>query len=57
MRRQSFNRSLLFEPRGVAKADGTPYQVFTPFFRKGCLKASRQRALEAFESLGKQAEN
>jgi deoxyribodipyrimidine photo-lyase len=33
----SFNGSLLFEPRGVAKADGSPYKVFTPFFQKGCL--------------------
>lgn len=33
----SFNGSLLFEPQGVAKADGSPYKVFTPFFRKGCL--------------------
>ena len=33
----SFNGSLLFEPHDVAKADGTPYKVFTPFYRKGCL--------------------
>ncbi len=34
---QSFNGSLLFEPPTITKADGTPYKVFTPFYRKGCL--------------------
>ena len=34
---ESFNGSLLFEPQSVTKADGTPYKVFTPFYRKGCL--------------------
>jgi len=34
---RSFNGSLLFEPTDVLKADGTPYKVFTPFYRKGCL--------------------
>jgi deoxyribodipyrimidine photo-lyase len=33
----SCNGSLLFEPQDVAKADGSPYKVFTPFYRKGCL--------------------
>ena len=32
-----FNGSLLFEPQNVAKADGSPYRVFTPFYGKGCL--------------------
>jgi len=36
---ESFNGSLLWEPWEVLKADGTPYRVFTPFYRKGCLKA------------------
>lgn len=35
---ESFNGSLLFEPQLVAKADGSPYKAFTPFFRKGCLR-------------------
>lgn len=35
---RSFNGSLLFEPQDVSKADGTPYKVFTPFYRKGCLQ-------------------
>ncbi len=34
---QSFNGSLLFEPWDIVKDDGTPYKVFTPFYRKGCL--------------------
>jgi deoxyribodipyrimidine photo-lyase len=34
----SFNGSLLFEPPMISKADGTPYKVFTPYFRKGCLQ-------------------
>ena len=32
---QSFNGSLLWEPWQVMKKDGTPYKVFTPFYRKG----------------------
>mgnify|MGYP001822470149 FL=1 len=35
---ESFNGSLLFEPQTVMKADGSPYKVFTPFYRKGCLQ-------------------
>ncbi|WP_435641978.1 cryptochrome/photolyase family protein [Micavibrio aeruginosavorus] len=34
---KSSNASLLYEPWTVNKDDGTPYKVFTPFFRKGCL--------------------
>ncbi len=34
---ESRNGSLLFEPPRVNKLDGTPYKVFTPFYRKGCL--------------------
>lgn len=36
---ESFNGSLLWEPWEVLKKDGTPYKVFTPFFKKGCLMA------------------
>jgi len=36
---RSYNGSLLFEPQVIAKSDGTPYRVFTPFYRKGCLEA------------------
>jgi deoxyribodipyrimidine photo-lyase len=37
---ETFNASLLFEPWTVMKPDGTPYRVFTPFYRKGCLQRS-----------------
>ena len=40
---ESHNGSLLWEPWDVTKADGTPYRVFTPFFRRGCLGASPPR--------------
>ncbi|WP_316860009.1 deoxyribodipyrimidine photo-lyase [uncultured Cohaesibacter sp.] len=33
------NGSLLWEPWSIKKQDGTPYKVFTPFYRKGCLQA------------------
>lgn len=36
---KSFSASLLFEPWEIKKDDGTPYRVFTPFFRRGCLGA------------------
>ena len=36
---ESFNASLLWEPWQVLKEDQTPYRVFTPFFRKGCVRA------------------
>jgi deoxyribodipyrimidine photo-lyase len=35
---KSFNGSHLFEPHTVLKEDGTPYKVFTPFYKKGCLE-------------------
>lgn len=40
---QSFNGSLLWEPWEISKKDGTPYKVFTPFYRKGCLSAEPPR--------------
>lgn len=40
---ESFNGSLLWEPWDVKKQDGTPYRVFTPYFRKGCLSAEPPR--------------
>jgi len=40
---QSFNGALLWEPWDVKKQDGTPYRVFTPFYRKGCLNLSQPR--------------
>lgn len=38
---ESFNASLLWEPWDVLKKDGTPYKVFTPFFRNGCRGAAQ----------------
>ncbi len=34
---RSFNGSLLWEPWDVQKPDGTPYRVFTRYYRNGCL--------------------
>lgn len=34
---QSENGSLLWEPWEVLKDDGTPYKVFTPYYKRGCL--------------------
>jgi deoxyribodipyrimidine photo-lyase len=34
---------LLWEPWDVLKSDGTPYRVFTPFYRRGCLNAKEPR--------------
>ena len=33
----SLNCTLLWEPSSILKNDNTPYKVFTPFYRKGCL--------------------
>jgi deoxyribodipyrimidine photo-lyase len=35
---ETFKDSVLWEPWEVTKDDATPYKVFTPFYRKGCLK-------------------
>lgn len=40
---ESFNGSLLWEPWEIKKDDGTPYRVFTPFYRKGCMNAAPPR--------------
>ena len=40
---ESFNGSLLWEPWTIKKDDDTPYKVFTPFYRKGCLSAKPPR--------------
>ncbi|MCP4880176.1 MAG: deoxyribodipyrimidine photo-lyase, partial [Gammaproteobacteria bacterium] len=40
----SSNGSLLWEPWQISKNDGTPYKVFTPFYRNGCLMAEPPRA-------------
>jgi len=35
---RSFSGSVLWEPPNTNKPDGTPYRVFTPFYRRGCLQ-------------------
>ncbi|WP_417789167.1 cryptochrome/photolyase family protein [Terasakiella pusilla] len=46
----SHNGSLLWEPWDVKKKDGTPYKVFTPYYRKGCLSLDDPRdELDTFD--------
>ena len=40
---ESFSASLLWEPWIISKDDGTPYRVFTPFYKKGCLNSEEPR--------------
>ncbi|MDG2060597.1 MAG: deoxyribodipyrimidine photo-lyase [SAR86 cluster bacterium] len=40
---RTFNGSLLWEPWKILKKDGSPYKVFTPFYKKGCLYAKVPR--------------
>ena len=44
---KTFNGSLLWEPWKILNQSGTPYKVFTPFYRKGCLNADPPRIPEA----------
>jgi deoxyribodipyrimidine photo-lyase len=39
----SFNGALLWEPWEILKSDGSPYKVFTPYYRNGCLQAKKPR--------------
>ena len=40
---KSFNGYLLWEPWQILKKDDTPYRVFTPYYRKGCLSKTPPR--------------
>ena len=40
---KTFNGSLLWEPWNILKSDSTPYKVFTPFYKRGCLNHSTPR--------------
>lgn len=40
---KSFNANYLWQPNEISKKDGTPYKVFTPYYRKGCLAAQAPR--------------
>ena len=39
----TFNGSVLWEPWTILKDDKTPYKVFTPYYKKGCLNAAKPR--------------
>ena len=39
----SYNSSLLWDPEKILKDDGTPYRVYTPFYKKGCLVSGDPR--------------
>jgi len=45
------NGSYLYDPAEVAKPDGTPYRVFTPFYRRGCKDLSPRQPLPAPKNL------
>lgn len=34
---ESFHAATLYDPARTLKSDGSPYRVYTPFYRKGCL--------------------
>ena len=40
---ETFNSALLWEPWEILKSDNTPYKVFTPYYRKGCLMSEAPR--------------
>ncbi len=43
----TFNGAYLYDPAEVTKADGTPYKVFTPFYRRGCQELTPREPLPA----------
>jgi deoxyribodipyrimidine photo-lyase len=47
---KSFNANLLFEPWTITKDDGTPYRVFTPFWRKGCANRINSSGVNACQN-------
>jgi deoxyribodipyrimidine photo-lyase len=48
---RTFNGSYLYDPAEVTKADGTPYRVFTPFYRRGCKALETRKPLPVPENL------
>ena len=40
----SYNSILLWKPYKILKNDNTPYKVFTPFYKRGCLEAPNPEA-------------
>jgi len=49
---RSSNGSLLWEPMQVLKKDETPYKVFTPYYKNGCLNAAHPRYPERKPHIG-----
>jgi deoxyribodipyrimidine photo-lyase len=47
----TFNGSYLYDPAEVAKPDGTPYRVFTPFYRRGCKALTPRQTLPVPEKM------
>jgi deoxyribodipyrimidine photo-lyase len=41
---RSFNASLLWEPWTILKKDESPYKVFTPYYKNGCLSTTPRSA-------------
>ncbi len=41
---ESFQASLLWEPWQIKTKEDTPYRVFTPYYKKGCLQAPPPRS-------------
>ena len=48
---KSTNGSLLWEPMQILKKDETPYKVFTPYYKNGCLQASHPRYVQGMPEL------
>ena len=50
---KTFNSTLLWEPWEILKDDQTPYKVFSPFYKKGCLKkhSGPREAITTFKKI------
>jgi len=51
LRAESFNAGLLHEPWGLVKTDGTPFRVFTPFWKAALRQGVDQSVLSAPDRL------
>ena len=40
---KTFNGSLLWEPWNILKTDGSPYKVYSPYYKRGCLNSQKPR--------------
>ena len=50
---KTFNGALLWEPWEILKDDNTPYRVFSPFYKKGCLikHSGPRQIIDSFDLL------